>query len=58
MEIEELVTEMDVQYGNAQHLLWGFQKPNAPVVAKKEGKTEAVWLTYRKGMKRTWHHPS
>lgn len=53
VELDALVTEIDIQYGDADRTLWGFQKANAPVMERKKDKTDAVWITFRKGMKRT-----
>ncbi|KAG8961718.1 hypothetical protein FRC03_005045, partial [Tulasnella sp. 419] len=52
IELGDTITEIDVQYGEANNLFWGFQKVNVPVVKEKIGKTDAVWVTYRKGIKR------
>lgn len=63
VELEELVTEVDVQYGEAKHLAWGFSKSNIPVVEGRDGSKprQAVWITYRKGMNceciAAPHHP-
>lgn len=52
IELEELVTEVDVQYGEAKHVAWGFSKSNIPVVEGRDASKprQAVWITYRKGM--------
>lgn len=54
VELEELVTEVDVQYGEAKHVAWGFSKSNIPVADGREGNKprQGVWVTYRKGMNR------
>ncbi|KAG9037463.1 hypothetical protein FRB95_005402 [Tulasnella sp. JGI-2019a] len=49
VEVESLVTEIDVVYGDAGGTLWGFQKTNDPV--SPEGKKDPVWIVFRKGMK-------
>lgn len=52
VEIEQLITEVDVVYGDANRTLWGFEKANRPVMERRKGKSDAVWITFRKGMKR------
>ncbi|KAG8888128.1 hypothetical protein FRB98_008320 [Tulasnella sp. 332] len=49
IEIESLVTEIDVIYGDANRTLWGFEKTNEPVALA--GKTDPVWVMFRKGIK-------
>ena len=46
----DLITEIDVTYGDNRPW-YGFEKLEPPV-APKEGKSESVWLTVRKGVKR------
>ncbi|KAG8919269.1 hypothetical protein FRC01_001369, partial [Tulasnella sp. 417] len=52
VELEELVTEVDIQYGEAKHVAWGFTKSNIPVIEGRDANKprQAVWITYRKGM--------
>lgn len=54
LELKELVTEIDVQYGESKQVAWGFSKANIPVTDSREGNKPrpAVWLTFRKGMER------
>lgn len=52
IEVASLVTEIDVIYGDGNRTLWGFEKANEPVALA--GKTDPVWIVFRKGMKRTW----
>jgi hypothetical protein len=52
-EIEEAITEIDVLYGEDRPW-YGFEKMDRPVVNSKEGVIDSVWVTYRKGVKRTW----
>lgn len=48
--IEEVITEIDVLYGEGRPW-YGFQKTNREIM-KATAKTDSVWLTYRKGVKR------
>ncbi len=52
----DLITEIDVTYGDDRPW-YGFEKL-APPVAPKDGKTENVWLTIRKGVKRMFRYIS
>ncbi|KAG9018004.1 hypothetical protein FRB90_012672 [Tulasnella sp. 427] len=36
VELQELVTELDVQYGDAKHIAWSFNKANIPVTLAAE----------------------
>lgn len=48
----ELVTELDVLFGDDQPW-YGFEKLDRPVLEQKAIiKRESVWITYRKGVKR------
>lgn len=47
---EELITELDVLYGE-DRAWYGFEKLEPPVKEEK-GRIDAVWITYRKGVKR------
>lgn len=50
IEVSSLVTEIDITYGDDNRTPWGFEKANEPVALG--GKTEPVWVVFRKGMKR------
>lgn len=49
-----LITELDVTYGDDQPW-YGFERLERPIATQNEGKKlESVWLTIRKGVKRTF----
>lgn len=48
-EIQEVITEIDVLYGDGRPW-YGFQRMDKEVTVGKRGK-DSVWLTYRRGVK-------
>lgn len=59
IELETIVTELDINYGLGDRIPWGFQKVNLPIVQGQRGSKprDAVWITFRKGMKRRSRTP-
>jgi hypothetical protein len=50
---EDVITELDVLYG--EDTPWyGFERLDPPTTPEQEGRVEAVSLTYRRGVKRTF----
>lgn len=52
IEVDHLVTEIDVVFGLGDRVAWGFEKPNRPVIYGKGGakSIDPVWIVFRKGM--------
>lgn len=52
-EIKDVITELDVMYGDGKPW-YDFEKVKPEVSKGIEGKTDSVWLTYRKGVNRAF----
>lgn len=53
-DLNNIITEIDVINGDGPPF-WGFEKISTPLSKGRNGQTEDVYMTYRKGVKRNYN---